>query len=172
MRISKLIVLAILVALSSPGWSINKCTGPDGKVAFQDAACGGKGEKLDVRPAAGAAPTTSTDASAPKRITEADRLNALTDASQRDRRRRELQERLVPGAQADLANNKQQCELTQKELEADQYRYKQNLYGKTHAAQIASEMAAAASKCNTKDRDLRESMDTLRKECQALGGCK
>ena len=31
--------IALLTSLSAPAWAINKCTGPDGRVAFQDAAC-------------------------------------------------------------------------------------------------------------------------------------
>jgi hypothetical protein len=59
-------VMAALVALCAPAWAINKCTGPDGRMVFQDAACEGKGEKLAVRPASGesdavqgAAPSTT-----------------------------------------------------------------------------------------------------------------
>lgn len=33
------ITAIILAALSAPAWAINKCTDPDGKVAFQDAPC-------------------------------------------------------------------------------------------------------------------------------------
>lgn len=33
------IAVALLAALSGPTWAINKCTGSDGKVAFQDAPC-------------------------------------------------------------------------------------------------------------------------------------
>ena len=53
---------ALLIA---PAWAINKCTGADGKVAFQDAPCAGKGEKLDVRPASGhSAPAAAGEAQA------------------------------------------------------------------------------------------------------------
>jgi hypothetical protein len=48
----------VMAALSNPTWAVNKCTMPDGKVAFQDAPCtGGKGEALTVRPASGDAST-------------------------------------------------------------------------------------------------------------------
>jgi len=36
-----------------PAWAINKCTGADGKVVFQDLPCAGRGEKIEVRPASG-----------------------------------------------------------------------------------------------------------------------
>lgn len=44
---------ALLAALCAPAWAINKCTGADGRVAFQDAPCSGKGQVLQVRPASG-----------------------------------------------------------------------------------------------------------------------
>lgn len=34
-----LITAAILAALCAPAWAINKCTGADGRVVFQDALC-------------------------------------------------------------------------------------------------------------------------------------
>jgi hypothetical protein len=42
---------AVLLGVASPAWAVNKCTGADGKVSFQDAPCDGAGEKVDVRPA-------------------------------------------------------------------------------------------------------------------------
>lgn len=44
-----------LCVLAVPAWAINKCTGPDGKVVFQDLPCAGRGEAIDVRPSRGAA---------------------------------------------------------------------------------------------------------------------
>lgn len=164
----------LLATLCAPAWAINKCIGADGKVMYQDAACEGKGQTLSVRPAPGNSNATQPSASpvASMAKTEAQRLEALIADSQRDRRKRDLQERLFPNAQAEIANHKASCQEAQAKLEQSQYAYKQNLYGKTHAAQIASEMAATAAMCDTKDRELRENMETLRKECQALGGCK
>ncbi|OGB58422.1 MAG: hypothetical protein A2503_10065 [Burkholderiales bacterium RIFOXYD12_FULL_59_19] len=34
-----LVIVALLAVLCAPAWAINKCTGADGKVAFQDAPC-------------------------------------------------------------------------------------------------------------------------------------
>lgn len=57
-----LITAALLAAICAPSWAINKCTGADGKVAFQDAPCnGGKAEALTVRPAGGDAGTAPID---------------------------------------------------------------------------------------------------------------
>ncbi len=60
-----------LVAIvgAAPSWAVNKCTGADGAVVFQDAPCAGKGEKLTVRPGSGHA-NASSAASAARTKTE------------------------------------------------------------------------------------------------------
>lgn len=39
---------ALLTLATAPTWAVNKCTGPDGAVVFQDAPCSGKGEAVKV----------------------------------------------------------------------------------------------------------------------------
>lgn len=158
-------------AMCSPrAYAINKCTGADGKITFQDAPCvGGRSETLDVKPARGrppAAPASKSGGATAE--TEAARLERLVSTSQRERRALELRDRLVPDAELALSQHRQACTQKQANLSEQQYIYKQNLYGKTHAAQIASEMAASAALCDTKDRELKDSLDALRKECVAL----
>ncbi|NMM75362.1 hypothetical protein B2J88_20145 [Rhodococcus sp. SRB_17] len=53
--VREIVFCIALLSAAAPGWAVNKCTGPDGKVSFQDGPCAGKGEKLDVRPASGGA---------------------------------------------------------------------------------------------------------------------
>ncbi len=101
-------------------------------------------------------------------MTEAQRLEGVIAASQRSRRAKELRERVLPEAEQARVAHRAACEQKQKDLAAQQYAYRQNLYGKTHAAQIASEMAAAAAICETRDRELKEAVDALEKECAAL----
>jgi hypothetical protein len=165
-----LTIVAILSCQTAA--AINKCTNSDGKVTFQDAPCAsGRVEVIEVRPSSGsgvrAAPSAAA-ASAPASITEAARLESIIAASQRSRRSLDLRERLLPGAERGLKDHRDACEEKQKALAKEQYTYAQNLYGKTHAAQIASEMAAAAATCDRKDRELKETLDVLQKECSAL----
>lgn len=156
----------------SPAWAINKCTAADGAIVFQDAPCSGKGEELTVRPASGAARAPSADADGSKAQTNAERIEGQIADSQKERRLRELTQRLVPGAKRAVTQNLASCEAEQARIQRDQFTYVQNLYGKTHAAQKASEMAAAAARCDTRDRELRAVADRLLSECQQLGGCK
>ena len=51
----KICVYLVALMLAPPAWAINKCTGADGKVVYQDAPCMGQGERLNVLPANGSA---------------------------------------------------------------------------------------------------------------------
>ena len=133
---------------------------------------------MTVKPASGhaTAPPLGADIIGPngqgKPLSEAERLNALSDASARHRRKQDLEERIVPRARADMYGHRERCRQTQERLKQEQYEYVQNLYGKTHAAQIASEMAAQAATCDTKDRENTANFTQLLTECQGLDGCK
>ncbi|MBX9610316.1 MAG: hypothetical protein K2X51_01680 [Burkholderiales bacterium] len=168
-------LVVVAAAIASPSvWPINKCTLPDGSVSFQDAPCTGssKGQVLDVKPASGAvAPPLRVDAQG-RPITEAQRLEGIIAASQQKRRLQDLSEREVPAAEVRVRQHLAQCSAEQAALEREKYAYKPNLFGKAHAAQVASEQATAALRCDTLDRDYRLKADALRAECQALGGCK
>jgi hypothetical protein len=53
------LALAAAALAVSPAWAVNKCTGPDGQITFQDAPCAGKGETITVRPASGSQSSVS-----------------------------------------------------------------------------------------------------------------
>ena len=174
----------ILIASCAGGaWAqVYKCPDASGKTVIQQLPCAG-GKAMDVRPASGHSPVAPAAApspagspvaaaSAPMRpMTEAERLNAKSDASAKERRRRELNDIFVPETRAAVFQHRDSCKRRQAELKARQYEYVQNLYGKTHAAQIASEMAAQSAQCDTKDREMVSHFNTLLAECRGLKGC-
>ena len=165
----ELLAALLLAAIIGPVQAqVNKCTGPDGKVTFQDGPCSNKGGAIQVRPASGNTPATA----APQKQTEADRLNALTAASQRERRKADLDERMVPYAKAAIVNEQMQCDAQLKALQSKKRSANNNLAGATWEGSISAEMTAVATRCDTRNRDLREDFSTLKKECVALGGCK
>lgn len=171
---------AILVlAASVPALAqIYKCPNAQGRTVIQQTPCSG-GVVLDVKPASGRGAATVTPSAdvdpeanaTPAPMTNAQRIEANTQASMRERRRRDLHEIFVPRARAAMYRHRDECRKVQDALARDQYAYKQNLYGKTHAAQRASEIAAEAATCDTRDRELVRDYDNLKAECQALGGC-
>jgi hypothetical protein len=43
-------VIVVLAAMGvAPAWAVNKCTGADGKVSYQEAPCAGQGGELKIR---------------------------------------------------------------------------------------------------------------------------
>lgn len=163
--------------LAAPAWGqVYKCPDVSGRTVIQQLPCAG-GKTMDVKPASGksagrAALQPEPGASAAKPMTEAQRLNALSDQSARERRRRDLEEVFVPRARAATYAHRDECKRRQDTLRAGQYEYRQNLYGKTHAAQVAAEVAAVSAQCDTRDRELVADHLRILNECQGLGGCK
>lgn len=163
-----LCLMAIL--FSQQAAAIKKCTGPHGKVTFRVPPAERRRQLMSSRPQVALLtrmrPASNGAAASPP--TDAARLEVIVAASQRDRRARDLREGLVPEAERALAVHRDACAEKQKTLASQQYIHQQNLYGKTHAAQIASEMGASAAACDTTDRQLKEALDALTKECAAL----
>lgn len=153
-----------LAFFSLPAAAVNKCTGPDGSVAFQDAPCAGKGEAVVVRPASG------SGGLAPGGVSEAQRINAAIDRSAAARRVVELDALLIPRATQALQRHQLRCTQQRAELERSQYAYRQNLYGKTHAAQMASEMVQLTLDCEREEKALLRTLRTLEQERSAAAG--
>lgn len=177
MNITTKALAALLCMAAGSSWAINKCTQPDGSVAFQDAPCAGKGEALNVRPASGHAkpidPVATTEGElAPKRQTEAQRIEGKVAASQKERRLKELEARLVPDAESAIYRSREQCTREMKALQLKKQQAANNLAGATWEGSISGEMTALATSCDTKNRELREDATALRAECRDLGGCK
>ena len=131
---------------------------------FSQQPCGADAKVIETQ---GVAPPAATRIS-PADKTESQRLEGIIANSQRDRRRQDLRDKWLPEAEVALTGHRSGCERQQASLTSSQYAYQQNLYGKLHATQVAAEMAAAASKCDMKDRDLQEKLSVLTKECAEL----
>jgi len=155
---------AVLVLFSLPAAAVNKCTGPDGSVSFQDAPCAGKGQALVVRPASGSAGL------APGGVSEAQRINTAIDRSAAARRVVELDALLIPRAAQALDRHQLRCTQQRAAMERSQYAYRQNIYGKTHAAQMASEMVQLTLDCERDEKALRHTLRTLEQERSAAAG--
>lgn len=177
----KNVVLVISTLLMWPqAYAINKCTGADGRVVFQDAVCNGKSETLNIRSSgkdaingvAASAPSPQAGTGQAKPMSEAQRIEALVLASQNDRRKTDLEVRIVPNAFAAINQQRAQCDVELKSLQERKLGAKNNLAGATWEASISSEMTAIATRCGTRNTEVREDYSTLLKECQMLGGCK
>lgn len=78
----KVVMCVTLAIWCSHAAAVNKCTGPDGKVVFQDAPCEGKGETVKVW-SSGPASSTATNADQPneraRRKAEIEGINRRAD---------------------------------------------------------------------------------------------
>jgi len=156
-------IAALMLAASAPALAVNRCTGPDGRVSFQDQPCAGQGGTIEVKPSTGKAPATG-----PSGLTEAQRINAAIDRSAAARRLIDLDSLLIPRASQALDQSRARCASQRTALERSQYAYKQNLYGKTHAAQIASEIVQLTLDCDREDKELTRTLRSLEHERQRM----
>lgn len=187
--ITAIAATALLCALGSPVWAVNKCTGADGAMTFQDTPCSNaqKGEALTIKPASGhaqaappvaavptkAAPDAVAPApAAPKPLTTTQKLDAQLAASQKGRRIQELEVRFVPDAYAAMAGDSVRCDQQIDELRQKKLLAKNNLAGATWEQSLSAEMTAISTRCDTRNKELKASYDALKKECVELGGCK
>lgn len=162
----KLLPFAFIALLApAEAWAINKCTGADGKVVFQDAPCSGRGETLDIRPATGPAPSNTSTTNAAGTATSTTKEGVFGESWQR---RTYLENRGIPDAQAAISKHKLSCEQKQAELRAKQGTANNNLAGATFLQSIAAEMQAAATTCDTRARELSTELDTMKKELADL----
>lgn len=86
----KTLFFSAAVALSGQALAVNKCTGPDGKVAFQDAPCEGKGEAVTVRPASGSAQKQTATGAAIKAMADVAAVNRKSEVREAIERREPL----------------------------------------------------------------------------------
>lgn len=176
MTIKHALILCSLFA-SVPAWAVNKCIDADGKAVFQDAPCVGKGEKIVVRPASGAAPILSPAAS-PSQTPQPTSGKAPIKATPEGafgsawQRRTYLENRGVADARGALQAHLNSCDAKQKELASKKNLARNNLAGATWEQSISSEMQAAATVCDSRARDLRQNLDQLEKELRELQASK
>lgn len=166
MRLRTIVFLLSLTALA-PAWAVNKCTGSDGKVVFQDAPCAeGKGGKIDVRPASGsaAAPTVPATGEAPTRAS----MSKEGEFGESWQRRTFLENRGIADARNALRGHQQRCTDKQRELAARKNYSNNNLAGATWEQSISMEMQAAATMCDSQSRELRAQLEGLENELRGL----
>lgn len=158
------IATALLALLASPpAAAVNKCTGPTGSITFQDAPCANESKTSEK------VKTWSTGpAPQPGQPTETQRLTAATNRSQAARRLIELDHLVLPRATKTLQNHQTYCRQQRAALEQSQYAYKQNLYGKTHAAQVASELVQLTMDCERKEKLHAAALQAVQQERSAV----
>ena len=164
-KLSTFLLVGLLCA--SHAHAVNKCTGVNGKITFQDAPCTGQGGVIKVTPAAGhststAAPTVGGVADKPQSETEK-QYQALR--SERIRREKWL---VMNDASSAVTNAIAQCDKEQQQLIGSKSYSANNLAGATRDVSISQEMTAAAAACSNRVRVKEKELETAEKLCQEI----
>lgn len=151
-------VCALALGCLAPAWAVNKCTGADGRVSFQDAPCTGQGEKIDVRPAIeGVSPAQPSPAAMKEGV-----------FGETWQRKTYLETQGVPQARAAVERNRQECEAPQSDS-ARLYALRRGLASGSLFAQVAeAEAAKAKAACEARTTELREQLQSLEGELSSL----
>jgi len=149
---------AVALGFLAPAWAINKCTDADGKVSFQDAACAGQGEKLEVRPAMQGATPIQPGAAPVK--------DGVFGASWQ--RKNYLQTQGIPQARAAIERNQRECAAQPDGVATAGPLRRGNLPSGNQFVQESAERAARdKAACEDRTAELREQLRSLEAELGA-----
>ncbi|WP_298210641.1 DUF4124 domain-containing protein [Acidovorax sp.] len=153
------VVCILTIGFLAPAWAINKCTGTDGKVSFQDAPCVGEGEKIEVKPVIQGATPIQTKPATTKE-------GAFGAAWQR---KNYLQTQGVPQARAAVERSQQEC-VAQPEVttHAGPLRRSTLASGSVFAQERATAAADSKAACEARTNELRKQLDLLEDELRNL----
>lgn len=157
MNMFRFAACALALGFLAPAWGINKCTGADGKVSFQDAPCVGDGEKIEVRPAMqGATPIPPSPS--------ATQEGAFGPSWQR---KNYLRSQGIPQARAAIERNQRECAAAPQQQEgvAQTGPLRRSLgAGSMFAQERADGAAKAKAACEERTQGLRKQLKSLEEE--------
>jgi hypothetical protein len=152
------IVCIAVMACLSPAWAVNKCTGADGRVSYQDAPCTGRGEALEIP-----ADHNVTSPVVPR--VEAQKEGVFGAAWQR---KNFLQGQALPQARTALAQHQRSCEQRQGEIAQRRQLPGYLAQGSVLAQAVEAEVKAIARDCAAREEALRNQIAELEAELNAL----
>jgi hypothetical protein len=165
------ITLAVLLLFTASGANaMNRCTQANGNITFQDAPCEGKGVSFNAAPASGYSqqpkePQKSVEVSPPKSQTVIAKEQL---ASLQDERMRREKWFVLNDRRGDLVGQRNSCEREQRALRESKANSNNNLAGVTRDASISSEMAAAATVCDGKLREIERQLSAAERVCAEI----
>ena len=159
MNMFRFAICALALGFLAPAWAINKCTDANGKVSFQDAACMGDGEKIEVRP--------TTQGATPVQLPTAPVAEGAFGATWQ--RKNYLQTQGVPQARAAVERNQRECTAQPNVVATVGPLRRGNLPSGSQFVQEGAEKAADdKAACEARTDALREQLRALEKELGAL----
>ena len=168
------VLAALFMIAAQPSWALYKCVGAGGAVSFQEQPCeraqtqtaikplveaprpGTGGSSNAMQPSAPDAPGGRLSLQEQSRQAEAERLRFDAQYRLRDK-------------SAELQRHREFCDREQRAILANRARANNNLAGAMYEQSIATEAAAAATRCDTRGRDLQAEVEEARRQCAARG---
>lgn len=153
------LIIVLLVLAAQPSWALYKCSG-NGSVSFQEQPCKASETQSEIEtlaspPAAPALPDTGRPS-----------LQQQLDTAEADRLRRDagydLRDKKVQ-----LANHQHACDAQQRAILSNRTRANNNLAGAMYEQSVATEANAAATRCDTRARELQAEVDEAGRLCTA-----
>ncbi|MBB1601912.1 hypothetical protein [Variovorax sp. UMC13] len=154
------LIAALFVLATQSSWARHPCVGTGGSTSFQEAPCERSQAQTAIQPLAEArkpgegAPGPALQQ--PLKEAEAERLR--TDATD------VLRDRIE-----DLSRHRNSCDRQQREILSNRARAHHNLAGAVLEPSVATEAAAAATRCETRARELQAEVEEARRQCAARG---
>jgi hypothetical protein len=172
MKKSTFAISAILLCFVSGANAMNRCTQANGNVTFQDAPCDGKGGAYNANPASGYAPASKA-VEVPQKVADIAPKSQTTVAKEQlaalqDERNRREKWHVLNERRGDLAGQRNRCDQEQANLRASKANSNNNLAGATRDSSISSEMAAAATVCDGKLREIERQISAAERVCSEL----
>jgi Domain of unknown function (DUF4124) len=161
---------AFLMFIASGANAMNRCTQANGNVTFQDAPCDGKGSAFNAAPASGYSQQSketqrSVEVAPPKSQTVIAKEQLASLQDERIRREKWF---VLNDRRGDLAGQRNSCEREQRALRESKANSNNNLAGATRDASISSEMAAAATVCDGKLREIERQLSAAERVCAEI----
>lgn len=133
----------VLAVAAGTCWAQYKCTGPDGRVSFQQLPCpaSASAQKLTIKPAAGATVDAGPAAQPASGTSEMQWVRGM----ERERKIKEQQQRIAD-AQAIIDRRNRQMQQEMAAIRDQKTLAKNNLAGATWEQSLSTEMQAVAAK--------------------------
>lgn len=170
----RLFIVAALFAAAQPSWALYKCVGAGGATSFQEQPCERAQAQTTIKPLVEAPRAAPAGSSSPAQPSAADvpggrpSLQEQNRQAEAERLRYDAQYRLRDKL-AELQRHRDFCDRQQRTILANRARANNNLAGAMYEQSVATEAAAAATRCDTRARDLQAEVEEARRQCAARG---
>jgi hypothetical protein len=162
------LVAAAAIAMSPSSWALYKCVGAGGATSFQEMPCERAQAQTAIKPLVEAPSAQPAGVGGAPEQTTLQKLQASNKQAETERLRYDAQNYL--SERLTVQNrHRAACDYQQRQILSNRARANNNLAGATYEQSIATEAAAAATRCDTRGREIQADVEEARRQCAARG---